>query len=158
MLSMLYIVSALLYIPHVTHEEKRAWIIGVLAVGAYAAYLAVVLARAADTPVAEVSYASALLWAVGLSIAASIVLSIAVSIGAPKDANRRDQRDREIHRFGEYVGQSFVVLGGVAALGMAMAEVDQFWIANVIYAGFTLSAVIGCVAKIAAYRWGFQPW
>ncbi|MFF8973100.1 hypothetical protein [Streptomyces sp. NPDC014995] len=141
-----------------THEEKRAWIIAVLAVGTYAAYLTVILARAADTPVADVSYASTLLWAVGISIAASIVLSIAVSIGAPKEASRRDQRDREIHRFGEYVGQSFVVTGGVAALGMAMADVDQFWIANVLYAGFTLSATVGCVAKIAAYRWGFPSW
>jgi hypothetical protein len=142
----------------VTHEEKRAWIIAVLAVAMYAAYLAVVLYRSADTPVAEVSYVSPLLWTVGISIAASIVLSIAVSIGAPKDASRRDQRDREIHRFGEYAGQSFVVIGGVAALGLALAEVDQFWIANVIFAGFTLSAIVGSAAKIAAYRWGFQPW
>ncbi|MFC5637209.1 hypothetical protein [Streptomyces bullii] len=151
--------SDLLYISQVTHEEKRAWIIAVLAIGTYAAYLAVILARAADnTPLAEVSYASTLLWTVGISIAASIVLSIAVSIGAPKDAGRRDQRDREIHGFGEYIGQSFVVLGGVAALGMALADVDQFWIANVLYAGFTLSASVGCAAKIAAYRWGFQLW
>jgi hypothetical protein len=27
-----------------------------------------------------------------------------------------DQRDREINRFGEYIGQSFVVIGRVAAL------------------------------------------
>ncbi|MEV3994001.1 hypothetical protein AB0J57_34500 [Streptomyces sp. NPDC049837] len=141
-----------------THEEKRAWIIAVLALGTYAVYLAVILTRAAGTPVAEVSYAPPLLWAVGISIAASIVLSIAVSIGAPKDAGRRDQRDREIHRFGEYVGQSFVVLGGVAALALALAEVNHFWIANAIYAGFTLSAIVGCAAKLAAYRWGFQPW
>lgn len=141
-----------------THEEKRAWIIAVLALGTYAVYLAVILTRAAGTPLAEVSYASTLLWAVGISVAASIVLSIAVSIGAPKGANRRDQRDREINRFGEYVGQSFVVLGGVVALAMALAEVNQFWIANVIYAGFTLSAIVGCAAKLAAYRWGFQPW
>lgn len=155
---MLYMLSGVLYIPHVTHEEKRAWIIAVLALGTYAAYLAVLLVRATDTPVAEVPYASTLLWAVGISIAASIVLSVVVSVGAPKSANRRDQRDREIHRFGEYTGQSFVVLGGVAALGMALAEMDQFWIANVLYAGFTLSAILGCAAKIAAYRWGFQPW
>lgn len=154
----LYTMSRLLYIPRVTHEEKRAWIIAVLAAGTYAAYLTVLLTRTADSPLAEVSYAPTLLWTVGISIAASIVLSIAVSIGAPRNASRRDQRDREIHRFGDHVGQSFVVLGGVVALGMAMAEVDQFWIANVLYAGFTLSAIVGCTAKIAAYRWGFRPW
>jgi len=66
--------------------------------------------------------------------------------------------DREIYRFGEYIGQSFVVIGGVAALLMAMAEWDHFWIANVIYLTFVLSAMLGSVAKIVAYRRGFQPW
>lgn len=130
----------------------------VVAVGTYAAYLAIVLGRATHTPLTEVSYASPLLWAVGISIAGSIVLNIVVSIAAPKEAGKRDRRDKEIHRFGEYIGQSFVVLGGVVALGMSLAELDYFWIANVIYAGFALSAILGCVAKIAAYRWGFQPW
>ncbi|MFJ8076610.1 hypothetical protein ACIQ7Q_22340 [Streptomyces sp. NPDC096176] len=141
-----------------THEEKRAWIIAAVTVATYATYLTVVLGRATNSPLADVSYVSAMLWAVGASIVASIVLSIVVSITAPREASRRDQRDKEIHRFGEYVGQSFVVIGGVAALAMSLAELDHFWIANAIYAGFTLSAVLGCVAKIAAYRWGFQPW
>jgi hypothetical protein len=46
----------------------------------------------------------------------------------------------------------------VAALLMAMAEWDHFWIANVIYLAFVLSAILGSVAKIVAYRRGFQPW
>lgn len=41
------------------------------------------------------------------------------------------------------VGQSFVVIGGVAALLMAMAEWEHFWIANVIYLAFVLSAILG---------------
>ncbi|MFE7778285.1 hypothetical protein ACFU5O_31235 [Streptomyces sp. NPDC057445] len=139
-------------------EEKRAWIMGVVAVGAYLTYLAVVLGRAEDTPLAEVSYVSALLWTIGAAIAVSIALSIAIAAASPGDANKKDQRDREIFRFGEYVGQSFLVIGGVAVLGMALAEVDHFWIANTIYLAFVLSAVLGSVAKIAAYRWGFQPW
>lgn len=75
-----------------------------------------------------------------------------------QEAGKKDQRDREIYRFGEYIGQSFVVMGGVAALLMAMAEWDHFWIANVIYLAFVLSAMLGSVAKIVAYRRGFQPW
>src|SRR3954447_24339887 len=34
----------------------------------------------------------------------------------------QDERDREIGRFGDNVGQSFVVLGGVAALILALAQ------------------------------------
>ncbi|MDQ5862829.1 MAG: hypothetical protein M3536_11265 [Actinomycetota bacterium] len=139
-------------------EEKSAWIMGVVAVGSYAVYLAIVLGLAGTMPLTEVSYVAPLLWTVGASIAASIALHAVMGISSPRDAGRKDQRDKEIYRFGEYIGQSFVVIGGVAALLMAMAELDHFWIANVIYLTFVLSAILGSVAKIVAYRRGFQPW
>jgi hypothetical protein len=139
-------------------EEKSAWIMGVVAVGSYAVYLAIVLGLAGSGPLTEVSYVAPLLWTVGASIAASIALNVVMGISSPRDAGKKDQRDREIYRFGEYIGQSFVVIGGVAALLMAMAELDHFWIANVIYLTFVLSAILGSVAKIVAYRRGFQPW
>ncbi|WP_455353093.1 hypothetical protein [Streptomyces sp. SYSU K217416] len=141
-----------------TFEEKRAWIMAMVAIGAYATYLALVLGRAGDIPLTEVSYVSTLLWTIGAAVAVSIALHIVVAAASPEDANKKDQRDREITRFGEYAGQSFVVVGGLAVLGMAMAEVHHFWIANTICLAFFLSAVLGSVAKIVAYRWGFQPW
>ena len=144
------------------YEEKRAWILLVVSIAAYAGYLVVVLGRAGgDIPLAEVPYAAPLLWSIGAAIVASIVLSIVAGIVAgiasPK-ARQTDQRDREIGRFGDSVGQAFVVIGGVAALLMAMFELGYFWIANVVYLCFVLSAVVGSIARIAAYRHGFQPW
>ncbi|SCG40648.1 hypothetical protein [Micromonospora coxensis] len=139
-------------------EEKRAWIMAAVAVVAYASYVAVVLGRADGIPLADVPYAAALLWTVGGAIVAAIVLHIVVSIVSPEGANQADQRDREIHRVGEHIGQSFVVVGAVAALGMALARWDHFWIANVVYLGFVLSAVVGSAARIVAYRRGFQTW
>ncbi len=150
--------SALLYIHGMPFEEKNAWVLGGLAIGTYAGYLVVVLGRSEDTPLAEVPYVATLLWTIGLSIAASIVLHIAMTTFGPKDAAKKDQRDREIGRLGEYIGQSFVVIGGVAALVMSMAEVAHFWIANAVYLAFVLSAVLGSTAKIVAYRRGFQTW
>jgi hypothetical protein len=139
-------------------EEKSAWVMGVVAVGSYAVYLAVVLSLSGTMPLVDVPYVAPLLWTVGGSIVASIALHAFLGMLSPKEAGRKDQRDREIYRFGEYIGQSFVVIGGVAALLLAMAEADHFWIANVIYLTFVLSAVLGSVAKIVAYRQGFQPW
>ncbi|GAB3187624.1 hypothetical protein FHX75_11706 [Micromonospora palomenae] len=139
-------------------EEKRAWMLAVVAVIAYATYAAIVLGRADGVPLPDVSYAGALLWSIGGAIVASILLHIVVSIVSPEGANQSDQRDREIHRTGEHIGQSFVVVGAVAALGMALARWDHFWIANVIYLCFVLSAVVGSTAKIVAYRRGFQSW
>ncbi|MFF3456719.1 hypothetical protein ACFYXH_20765 [Streptomyces sp. NPDC002730] len=139
-------------------EEKSAWVMGVLAVSTYAGYLVVILGRTGDTPLVEVSYVATLLWALGISIAASIVLHMLIAMFSPKDTHKKDQRDREINRFGEHIGQSFVVIGGVAALGMSMAELDYFWIANAVYLAFVLSAILGSTAKIVAYRRGFQSW
>ncbi|MFF2520649.1 hypothetical protein [Streptomyces liangshanensis] len=139
-------------------EEKRAWIMAVVTVAAYGVYLAVIGGRAGGGPLADVSYVPALLWTVGAAILLSIVLNIAVALASPEDAGRKDQRDREINRFGEYVGQSFLVVGGVAALVMAMAELDYFWIANAVYLAFVLSSILGSAAKLVAYRRGFQPW
>lgn len=38
-----------------------------------------------------------------------------------------------------------------------MADWDRFWIANVIYLCFVLSAILGSVTKIISYRTSF-PW
>jgi hypothetical protein len=138
----------------VTFDEKRAWIQAITAVCAYGAYVVIVLGRTGRTPLADVHYVSALLWTVGVAIVASIVVHIVTGMVSPS-GTRKDQRDREINQFGEHIGQSLVVVGAVAALLMAMAEVSYFWIANTIYLAFVLSAVVGAVAKIVTYRRGF---
>ena len=139
-------------------EEKSAWIAALVSASAYAAYFIIILGRAEDTDLAEVLYVSTLLWIIGASIVALIVAHIVVSIASPKDADKKDQRDKEIRPYSDYIGQIFIGICGVAALGMAMAELNHFWIANVIYLGFVLSTLVGSTTKIAAYRWGFQRW
>ena len=76
----------------------------------------------------------------------------------PRASRLKDERDRQIGRLGDYTGQSFVVIGAVAAMLMAMAGWDRFWIANVIYLCFFLSAVLGAVTKVIAYRKSFPQW
>ncbi|HEY0497929.1 MAG TPA: hypothetical protein VGD48_19460 [Kutzneria sp.] len=137
------------------YEEKRAWTMLVVSAIGYAVYAAIVLSRSG--PLAQVPYVATLLWITAASIVTTIVLNIAVSVRDPKDS-RRDQRDREIGQFGDRVGQSFVVVGGVLAMFLAMFRLDHFWIANAIYLAFTLSAVLGSVARIVGYRRGFQAW
>jgi hypothetical protein len=142
----------------VTHEEKRAWIRLVVAVLGYSAYLAVVLGRADGRSLPEVPYAGTLLWTVGGAVAASIVAEALLAIVIPGASRAKDERDREIGRLGESVGQSFVVIGAVSAMLMAMAEWDRFWIANVIYLCFVLSAILGGITKVVVYRRSFPKW
>lgn len=141
-----------------THEEKRAWIRLVVTVLGYAAYAAVVVSRTDGRPLVSTSYAGTLLWTIGAAVVASIVAEIAMAAGNPGASRVSDERDREIDRLGERIGQWFVVLGAVAAMLMAMAGWDHFWIANVIYLGFVLAAVLSGITKVVAYRRSLPQW
>jgi cell division protein FtsW (lipid II flippase) len=88
-------------------------------------------------------------------VVVAIVALIVTVIASPKDADKEDQRDREINRLGEYKGQWFVTAGAVTALGMAALELDHFWIANVLYLALVLSTLLAAVIKIVAHRRGF---
>ncbi len=141
-------------------QEKYAWILGIVAVAGYSVYVGLLFGSGTG-PLPERPYAPIMLWTIAVGIVAGIALNIVTGIVSGmfrKDASRVDLRDRQIARFGEHVGQSFVVLGGVAALLLAILEADHFWIANVVYLGFVLSAVLGSIAKIVGYRRGLPEW
>lgn len=141
-----------------TYEEKRAWIMLVVSVIGYAVYVTLVLGRADGGALTAVPYAAILLWTIGGAIVATILAEIGMAVVNPRASRVKDVRDREIALLGDRVGQAFVVIGGVAAMIMAIAEWDRFWIANVIYLGFVLSAVLGSVTKVIVYRGSFPQW
>jgi len=138
----------------VSYEEKGTWVYLVTSAAAYAVYLAIMLGRVASTPVDQVPYVAVLLWTCGASIVANMAGRMLVEMARPSDSRRADVRDKEIYRFGEYASRWFLVAGAAAAMLMAMAKWDYFWIANVIYLGFVLWAVGGSALKLAAYRRG----
>lgn len=133
-------------------DEKNAWVFLTTAVLGYAVYLVLLAALGAE------QYGPILVWTVAGAIVANILARIALSAARPSESRERDQRDREVKAFGDRVGQAFVVLGAVAALLLALVEADWFWIANAVYLGFVLSAVIGSVASLVAYRKGLPAW
>ena len=135
-------------------EEKSTWIFLVVSVIAYATYLLILLTQLGSGALTERDYVAPFLLSIGGAIAGSIVLHIFLVGKAPK----KDQRDREIYRFGETVGQSFVVIGAVGAMLLALFEFDPFWIANVVYLCFVLSAILSSIARIVAYRSGLPRW
>jgi hypothetical protein len=134
-------------------EEKTVWIRGVVAILGYAVYLIIVIPLLGATPLGDVPYVGPFLWTILGAIVASIVLHILFV-----RPEKKDQRDREIYRFGETVGQAFVVIGGVSAMLLALFEFEYFWIANVIYLCFVLSAILSAIAKLVAYRSGMPRW
>ena len=136
-------------------EEKRSWIYAVVAAGVSAVYFVTVLSKVPGADVATIAYVRPMLTAIGAAIVLSIVAGIAAAIASPKEADRTDERDRQIHRFGEYVGFYVMGIAAIVPLALAMAEVAHFWIANAMYLVFTVQAIAGAVIKLIAYRRGF---
>jgi len=150
-----------------TSEERNIWVSALAAVGAYVSYVIVMHARAAGGPLVEVPYVTPLLWTVGATILASIVGSIIAAIlaaivtairngpDAAQQIDRKDERDRQINRFGEYVGFYVLSAGVVGGLALTMTGSAHFWIANALYLAFVVSGLVAAVVKIVAYRRGF---
>jgi len=142
----------------VVYEERNAWaglIVGVLVIGGY---IVAVLQQTATTPATEVDWLPPMLWAIGLGIVATIVLSIVWGIIAgakdPDGVGKSDVRDRDISRMGSRVEQAFVVIAGLGVIALCAVGADVFWIANTMFAGFAVAAMVGSVARVVAYRRG----
>jgi hypothetical protein len=140
------------------YEEKSAWIMLIASVVSYSWYVSTVLGALDGAPLQDAAYQATMLWSIGGALVLTIVLHIVAAILVPGSFDKKDQRDRDIYRLSEYTGQSFVVIGAVAGMAMALAGWHPFWIANVIYLGFMLSAILSTITRIALYRFGFHPW
>ncbi len=143
-------------------EERGQWVYLVAIVLTYGAYAAIVLGQADGGPLTDVDYVPVMLAAIGIGIGLAIVGRIVVEIAggiaaemAGHDASYEvDIRDRDIGRFGEYFGGTVLGVGMVVPFVLALAESDSFWIANAMYLVFVLSAAVGAVVKLVAYRRG----
>jgi hypothetical protein len=137
-----------------SYEEKGQWVYLVANTVTFGAYVAI-LTSFGRTPLTELDYVPTLLWTIAIAIGLSIVGRIAIEIAKPSDTYATDERDRDINRFGEYVGGTLLGLGMLFPFAFALAELDYFWIANSIYAAFAVSAFVGTAIKLIAYRRGF---
>lgn len=135
-------------------EEKGTWTYTVIAIVAAAIYFATVLAQLPRTAASDVGFQVPLFATIGGTILLTIAAHIVIGIAAPDDAGKRDQRDKDINRYGEYVGGVVLGLAMVVPLILALIEAEHFWIANTIYLAFVLSTIAGSIVKIVAYRRG----
>lgn len=131
-------------------EEKNTWIYATVAFFVPAGYVGYVLAQLRHTAVAEFAFQRPLLIAIGASLVASI---LAQALFADR-VGRKDQRDRDIHRHGEFIGFFVLAVGFLPAFALALLEAPYFWIANAIYLAYVVNALTSSTVKIIAYRRG----
>ena len=141
-----------------TYEEKNAWVQLVVMTSGVIVYLVLLLNLLGAGPLTEIAYQPALLWCIGGSIVAAIVLRIGVEIIRPSDSRRHDPRDRELARFATVNSQWLLMIFGVAAFVLALLSVDQAWIAHTLYAGFALSSILNYALLALGYRRGAPQW
>jgi hypothetical protein len=146
-----------------SYEERGQWVYLVVSAVAFATYVFLVVGAADGGPLQEVDYVPIMLWTIGIAIAVTIIGRIGVEVvGRVGDEITKqsggltaDIRDRDIGRFGEYIGGIFLGIGMVVPFILALAEADHFWIANAMYLVFVLAALIGATVRLIAYRRGF---
>jgi len=136
-------------------EEKGRWAYMIVVIIVSAVYFAGVLGQVGVIPVSEIEYVRPMITAIIATIVATIAAYIVVAISAPSEADKKDERDKNINRFGESIGYSVLGLLILLPLGLAMAKFEPFWIANAIYLAGVLAATISSIVKIVAYRRGF---
>jgi hypothetical protein len=143
-------------------DERRTWLLLIITIVTTSWYVITVLSRADGGSLVDTAYVGPMLTAIGVGIVAAIiveiVLAIATAVATGEEPPPADERERQIKGRSAYIGQSLVIAGAVAALLMALADWDTFWIANVIYLAFAASAVLEMVAKLAFYRRGLPAW
>lgn len=140
------------------YEERNIWSSLIVSVIGMTIYTVLVLQRAGGGPVADVDWVPLMLWTIGASIVAAIVVSVVWGILAgmrdPDGVGTSDQRDRDISRMGNRVGQAFLVIAGLGVIVECAFEVEWFWIANTMFYGFAVSSIVGGIASVIAYRRG----
>ena len=145
-----------------SNEEKGQWVYVLAIVVTYGAYLVITLGQLRQTTPADIDYVPTMLGSIGIGIALAIVGrivlevvgQISAQIAGHDEGPDADVRDRDIGRFGEYFAGTVLGVGMVVPFGLAIAEIDHFWIANTIYVAFALSALVSAMVKLVAYRRG----
>ncbi|MEX2562674.1 MAG: hypothetical protein WD358_05405 [Nitriliruptoraceae bacterium] len=145
----------LLYIGvDMSFEEKGTWAYLAGAIVIPVIYAMHVFGQFDQRLLAEIVWVRPMITAIGAGIVVGIVASIFIGMAKPSEAGQRDVRDKEISRFGDFVGGMVLSVLAVGVLALTMLEVEHFWIANAIYAAFILQAITSSIVKLVAYRRG----
>ena len=138
--------------------EKSNWVVVVVAVATLATYGTWALTQALGKPVAEIDWVQPMIYSIVGFVVLNVVGNVIAAATNPKEADKHDQRDKEVDAFGERVGNYLIIAGAIGVLVLTMAAADRFWIGHAIYFAGILGSLGASVTKIAAYHGPFQKW
>ena len=141
-----------------TFLEKSNWVVLVVGVPTLLVYLATVVPQVLGEPMTEVAWVQPMIVAMVAFVVANVLGNVVAAATNPREADKSDERDRQINRLGASVGNWVLIAGAFVALVLAMARADHFWIANALLLGGIAGSLVSAVTRIAAYRRPFQAW
>ena len=141
-----------------TFLEKSNWVVLIVGVPTLLVYLAMVVPPVLALPMAEASWVQPMIVAMVAFVVANVLGNVVAAATNPREADKSDERDRQINRVGAAVGNWVLIAGALVALVLAMARADHFWIANALLLGGIAGSLVSAVTKIAAYHRPFQAW
>jgi len=137
-----------------TFQEKSALTMtGLLAI-VFGGYFTLVLGAVARVPQREVGYTALLIVASVVLAVLAAVSHIVLALVFRAQANAFDERDRLVELRSERIAGYVLALGVFAGIGLAMVQVDRFWIAQVLIAALVLAEITDGVSKVVLYRRG----
>ena len=143
---------------YMSFEEKSTWIELTCVVLVYSWYFFTIVSQLGSTPVGLIEYQGKMLTTVGILIGLMVAAYILVFSVAPDTDDSSDERDREINRYGEYVGSFALTALAFTAMALAMMEFPHFWIANAVLFGLVVAEIVADGTKILLYRRGSASW
>lgn len=136
------------------YEERVAWSGLITSILVLIAYPLLLL----WSPDPHGSWLPIMLYTIGGGVFVTVLITTLWGvIAARHDPDARtmsDVRDKDIARMGTRVEHAFLVIAGLAVIVLCAMNVDVFWIAQTMFAGFAVSALIGTIARVVAYRRG----
>lgn len=136
------------------YHERAAWAGLITSILTMAVYLWLML----TTPDPMDSWVPIMLWTIGggivLTILITILWGIFVGVRDKESATASDMRDTDISRLGGRVEHAFLAIAGLAVIVLCALSAEVFWIAQTMFFGFAVSALVGGVARVIAYRRG----
>lgn len=135
-----------------TFQEKSAITMTTILAVVFGAYFALVLAVIAGTPDRDLAYT-------GLLIGVGVILTILaatshvfLAVVFRSQANAYDERDRVVGLRAERIAGYVLAVGVCAGIGLAMTQVEAFWIAQALIASLVAAEVLEGITKVVLYR------
>lgn len=135
-----------------TFSEKSAITMTAILVVVFSGYFALVLGVLAEKPERDLAYTGLL---VGVAVVVTILAAashVLLALMFRSQVNAYDERDQLVGLRSERVAGYVLAAGVCTGIGLAMAQVDAFWIAQALIASFVVAEVLEGIVKVVLYR------